>query len=88
MIKMALIDDEQSVLEWLQKSLPWEQCGVKLVGTAENGKQGLDIIQKEMPDIVITSIDMPIMDGLEMMEKAVGMGIDTKFIDLSGYNEF
>lgn len=88
MIKMALIDDEQSVLEWLETSLPWEQCGVNLVGTAENGKQGLDIIQKELPDIVITSIDMPIMDGLEMMEKAVGMGIDTKFIVLSGYNEF
>ncbi len=87
-ITLLIADDEASIRNGLSTVVPWEQFGVMIVGTAENGEDAYDIIKKCHPDIVITDIRMPGMSGLEMMEKVKQENIHTNFIILSGYGDF
>lgn len=68
--------------------LNWAEHNCQLIGEASNGQAGLQLIREFKPDIVITDIKMPVMDGLEMIEKTIEENIKTKFIVLSGYDEF
>src|SRR5699024_12024612 len=67
-MKILLADDEFFIREGL-KSLEWETIGLKIVGVASNGVEALNIARKYLPDIILTDIKMPKMDGLEMSEK-------------------
>jgi two-component system response regulator YesN len=86
--KVAIIDDEPLVRLGLQSMLRWEDLGYEIVGEAANGRQGLDLIIEHNPDIVITDVKMPVLDGLEMMRLASQAGRHPKYIVLSGYDEF
>ena len=88
MLKVVIVDDEALVRLGLQSMLRWEELGYEIVGEATNGQQGLDLIMQSDPDIVITDIKMPVMDGLEMMRLAAEAGRNPRFIVLSGYDEF
>jgi two-component system response regulator YesN len=88
MFKVLIIDDEQLVRMGLKSMLPWEKLGYEIVGEALNGQQGLDLIGKLQPDIVITDIKMPVMDGLELMRRATAAQPQLKFIILSSYDDF
>lgn len=68
MLKIALIDDEKIVLRGIA-ALMKKEPGFELVGTAENGIDGLQMILETKPDIVMTDIRMPGMSGLEMIKK-------------------
>lgn len=87
-MKIAIIDDEPLVRLGLQSMLRREELGYELIGEAANGRQGLDLIIEGDPDIVITDMKMPVLDGLEMMRLASQAGRHPKYIVLSGYDEF
>lgn len=59
-----------------------------VVGEAKNGKEGLEMISRFHPELVISDIRMPVMDGLEMLQESVKMGNTCHFVILSGYSEF
>ena len=87
-IKIVIVDDEPLVRLGLQSMLRWEELGYEIVGEAANGRQGLNLIIELNPDIVITDIKMPVLDGLEMMKLASKAGYRPKYIVLSGYDDF
>ena len=64
MLRILLVDDEPLVLIGLQGMLEWEKLGYTICGTARNGRQALELIEREKPDIVVADVKMPLMDGL------------------------
>lgn len=87
-LNILLVDDEPKVLRGLRSII--ERSGEKweVIGECRNGIEALDIISNSCPDVVITDIKMPCMDGLELVEKAKSIVPDLKFIILSGYPDF
>jgi two-component system, response regulator YesN len=88
MLKVIIIDDEALVRVGLKSMINWEELGYEIVAEAANGQNGLDLIMKFRPDIVITDIKMPVMDGLEMMCSVLKANHKPKFVILSSYDEF
>ena len=88
MIKTLIVEDEKIILEDLLDIVDWKAEGFDVVGTAFNGKQGLTKFDKFQPDLVITDIRMPIMDGLDMMRSIRRTNESTMFLILSAYDEF
>ncbi len=85
MIKVMLVDDEPLILEGLHKIIDWEAHGFKIVASAKNGKEALACMETIKVALVITDINMPECDGLELIEN---MPYKPKVIVLSGYQEF
>ncbi|WP_418723436.1 response regulator [Dysosmobacter welbionis] len=69
MYTVYLADDEQLIREGLAETIPWESLRMRLVGTAEDGRHALRGIREHKPDIVLTDIRMPYLDGLELIGK-------------------
>lgn len=88
MFKVVIIDDEALVRIGLKSIINWEEQNCELIGEASNGRDGYDLIMNTKPDIVITDIKMPVMDGLEMIEKLLEENTKLKYIILSSYDEF
>ncbi|QHT63088.1 response regulator [Paenibacillus lycopersici] len=88
MLKLIIVDDELWIREGLKRTVDWQARGIYLAGEAENGRQALELLKAEKPDIVITDIRMPAMDGTELMEEARRSGIAAKIILISGFGDF
>ncbi len=88
MLKVLIADDEQLICRMLTKMIDWEKEGLELLDCVYNGRDVLDAIENKRPDIVITDICMPCMDGLQIVEKAKEKGIHIDFIIMSGYKNF
>lgn len=88
MYRLLIVDDEDIEREGMAKFMPWEKYEVRLAGTARNGLEGLEKIESLKPDIVITDIKMPVMDGLDLIREAKKRFEDPEFIVLSGYGEY
>lgn len=88
MYKLLIVDDEEIERVGMAEFIPWSEHGIELIGTAWNGVDALEQMEKECPDIVLTDIKMPVMDGLELTENICEKYPDTKIIILSGYGEF
>ncbi|WP_342479850.1 response regulator transcription factor [Paenibacillus sp. FSL L8-0340] len=88
MWKIAIIDDERQVLKGMKRAIPWDELGAEWAGEAMNGEDGLEVIRRTLPDIVITDLYMPVMSGLDMMEQLRTEGFQGKIIILSGYSDF
>ena len=88
MYKLILVDDEEEVRKGIVQKINWQQYGFDLVGQAENGREALEIAEKFTPDIVITDIKMPFMDGLELSEALKKRFPTIKIIILTGFDEF
>ncbi|XEC94894.1 response regulator [Paenibacillus tarimensis] len=86
--KVLLADDEKFILQGISTLVEWEQIGARLIGTALDGKEALEMIRNEPPDIVISDIKMPEMNGLELIQAVRPAYPDIRFIILSGYEEF
>lgn len=88
MYKLLLVDDRVDVVNAISEMGHWEDMNVKVCGTAVNGLDALGIIEDEKPDIVITDVKMPIMDGLELTRQAKELDSEIHIILLSGYDDF
>lgn len=88
MIKVFLVEDEFAVRERMKKNIDWEDHGFLLVGEAGDGEMAYPMIQETQPDIIITDIKMPFMDGLELSKLIIETMPQVKIIILSGYDEF
>ena len=87
-MKVFLVDDEIVIREGIRESFPWEETPYSLVGEAPDGEMALPIIRDTNPDIVITDIKMPFMDGLELCRELKSQMPWIGIIVLSGYDEF
>jgi two-component system response regulator YesN len=88
MLGILIVDDDAVVRMNLKSIIEWEKEGFVITGEAENGKKGLELIRRDKPDIVITDVKMPVMDGLEMIRNVRAEHEDVRFIVLSSYEEF
>lgn len=88
MYKMIVVDDEYLVRTGIQETIDWAQYGITIVATAVNGKDALDKIERYKPDLIISDIKMPVMDGTELVAALYEQHYDGAIIMLSGYNEF
>lgn len=88
MITIFLVEDEYAVRERMKRNINWEENGFILVGEAGDGEIAYPIILEKKPDIVITDIKMPFMDGLELSSLIKENMPQTKILILSGYDEF
>ena len=88
MIKVFLVEDEYAIREGIKKSVDWEKDGFELVGEAGDGEMAFPKILKTKPDILITDIRMPFMDGLELSRLVKKELPEMKIVVLSGYDDF
>lgn len=87
MFKVLLVEDEDVIRKGIRYSIPWEEYGCTVVGEARNGVEGKQLIDELNPDIVIADIEMPVMNGLEMIA-ATKFQSDYVAILLTGYSYF
>lgn len=88
MYKVMIIDDEPIIVEGLQKIVPWEKWNCKVDAVAYNGADGLELINGVRPDIIVSDISMPQMDGLSMIASVKSQFPDLEVIILTGYRNF
>ncbi|MDO5423468.1 MAG: response regulator [Eubacteriales bacterium] len=88
MMRLMIVDDEEIIREALAEMIDYEALGYTLIAAAKNGMEAYDLICDEYPDVVITDIRMPGLDGLGLIERAMKADARITFILLSGYNEF
>lgn len=88
MLKIFLVEDEIVMREGIKKNINWEKENFEFVGDAGDGELAYPLIIQQKPDILITDIKMPFMDGLELSRLVKAELPDIKIIVLSGYNEF
>jgi len=85
---VVIVEDEFRIRQGLSQLITKLSLGCQVIGEAENGYEGLKMIRDAEPDIVMTDIKMPKMDGLDMIGKAQEMGVKSIFVILSGYADF
>lgn len=88
MLKIFLAEDEVVVRETIKRMIPWEELGFELVGEAADGEMALPLLIRQQPDLLITDIKMPFMDGLTLARLAKKEIPGLKVVILSGYDNF
>ena len=88
MYKLLIVDDEQRIRNGMANGIPWSDWGFEIAGLAENGIEALKMVESVKPDVVISDIKMPGMDGIGLMKELHKTHPKIKVIILSGYNDF
>ena len=88
MLKIFLVEDESIMREGLRDNMPWQQFGYEFVGEAADGETALPLIRRTIPDVLLTDIKMPFMDGLALSRIVAKEFPNMKIIILSGYDDF
>lgn len=88
MYNVIIVDDEPSVKRSLKAIIEQEIPSFQVSAMAENGQEALELMSDKIPDVVITDIRMPVMDGLRLAEEIRSRGIPTEVIIISGYSDF
>ena len=86
--KVLLVDDEEEVMDMIERRISWPELGFEVVGKAQNGIKALEISEKLQPDVVITDIKMPYMDGLELARNLKQDNPCVRILILTGFDEF
>ena len=86
--KVLLVDDEVLIREAIRENIHWEEMGFELIASCENGKEAMEVIRKNPPDLVLTDIYMPYVDGIELARYIHENCPYTRTIIISGYDEF
>lgn len=85
---VLLVDDEEVVIQVIMKKVNWEEIGFSVIGCAENGVKALEMVEKFQPDVVMTDIKMPYMDGMELAGRIKEDYPATKLLIFTGFDEF
>lgn len=88
MFRLMLVDDEPLILEGISRMINWEEAGFQIVAKARSGSQALEMLASVKPDIVLTDIRMPQMNGIELTKALIQARPDLAVVVLSGYNNF
>ncbi len=88
MQRILIVDDEFLVRLGLKTTIDWEKYGYEIIGEASNGKEALEMARTLLPDIVMTDIKMPAMDGIELITKIKEENSHTQFVILSNHENF
>ncbi|WP_300379984.1 response regulator [Clostridium sp.] len=88
MYEVMLVDDEKLITQGLMNIIDWESLGLKVVEIAQNGQEALNKFKEKGIDIILTDISMPKLTGLELIKEVRAINSNTKFIILTGYDEF
>lgn len=86
--KVLLVDDEEEVMNVIEHKIDWERLGFEVIGKAQNGVKALEVAEKTQPDVVITDIKMPYMDGLELARRLKEDNPSVRIMILTGFDEF
>ena len=88
MYKVLLVDDEALIREAISENTKWNELGYELVGACKNGKEAIEKIKENPPDLLLTDICMPYVDGMDLTKFVYENYRDTKVVIISGYDEF
>lgn len=88
MIRVLLADDEVLSIRYIKKMIPWEELGYEIVGEAADGRQALELYEKTKPQIILSDIKMPVMDGVELSAALRQRDAGVKIILVSAYRDF
>jgi len=86
--RVLLADDEEEIREGIRRKIDWERLGFKLAGSAANGMDALELAEQLRPDVVLTDIKMPYMDGLELCRRLRQLLPASKMVVFSGFDDF
>ncbi len=86
--KVLLADDEEEIRLGISRKIDWESLGFQLAGQAENGAEALELAEQLRPDVVLTDIKMPFMDGLELCQRLKLLLPAAKMVVFSGFDDF
>jgi two-component system response regulator YesN len=87
-IRVMIVDDEILAIEDIVDLIDWEEIGFEIAATVRNGRQALDAFHTIHPEVIISDIRMPVMDGLEMSQAILSVDKNVKILLLTGYEEF
>lgn len=87
-LKALLVDDEINIMRNLQTVIPWASLGIEVVGMAKNGAKALELIGEHEPDLILSDIRMPVMDGIELLRQLQERKYEGEVIMLTGFQEF
>jgi two-component system response regulator YesN len=87
-LKALLVDDEINIIKNLEQIIPWERMDIEVIGLAKNGVEALQYVKADCPDILITDIRMPLMDGLVLLQRVREINKDCEIMILTGYQDF
>lgn len=86
--KLLIVDDEIEVRKGIINKVDWDKLGFEIVAEGENGKEALELFEKTLPDVLLTDIKMPFMDGLQLTQAIKEKYPTTKVIVMTGFDEF
>lgn len=86
--KLLLVDDEEEVIQVIMKKISWEELGFSVVGYANNGVKAFEMVEEFQPDVVMTDIKMPFMDGMELSNRLKKEFPTIKILFFTGFDEF
>lgn len=85
---VLLVDDEEEVIQAIMKKINWEGLGFSVIGYANNGLKALEMMEEFQPDVVMTDIKMPYMDGMELAGRIKAEYPATKILIFTGFDDF
>lgn len=85
---VLLVDDEEDVAQIIMKRIDWNGLGFSIIGSANNGVKAMEMVEEFQPDIVMTDIKMPYMDGMELSNRIKAEFPSTKILLFTGFDEF
>ncbi len=88
MYTVLLVDDEEEVIQVIMRKLNWEELGFSVIGSAGNGVKALELMEEYQPDVLVTDIKMPYMDGMELSNRVKTEFPATKILLFTGFDEF